>query len=594
MKGQLSKRIVRKLQNRKLIISYILILLMLIIIPSAVAADANTSLQIDSNIYTNSSNPQSGSNLESMNINEHISQTDSSDENHIPNDFNGANISQKLKLKNFNLIKKNKNKKNKKNPNKNQKRSLNNGQVPENFLISEKSGPQNLYLSQRLGSIDSDIAGLSDNRPSLGGDKSDYTLGLPMEIITFMLAISMGAILIYFVWTGILALFPMKKIKSDYTNIEKFHLYVMVPCLNEVNVIENTVHKFFENHNENYRLVVLDDGSDDGTGEVLEKIAPQYKNLHIITRTFPNAQKGKGEALNEGLRYIKNLEGANSEKVIIGVIDADAFIKNEDYIKILAAFNADDELTMIQTSVGMNVVDNWLHRMQDLEFQSCITLISNVRNFLGNAAGGGNGQFFRLNTFKDQDDVWGNSLLEDFEISTRLLLEGKKTCFLNHIVVYQEPVGKIKPLIVQRTRWSQGGIECIPKYGKLIFESPFIKISAKFEMFFYMMLPIITSIGVVGHFFSLLYNIYIVFVVKDPVNMVLAIILTLSVVISIIFGTIYGRRTEYGILKGLGMGATIPLYSMLMIPVCYRAIARFITGERKWEKTEHIVTVNTN
>lgn len=585
MKGQLRKSIFRR--NNIIIIS-ILVLLMIIIIPSSVAAAVNTNSQSDSSLQadSNSSQPMSNENLVKTKNNG----SDEHDLAAIPQrqDFIGFNSTTRVNSKNFNLIKKNPNQKNPYSVNKN---SLSNRESPENFLVSKIINPQNAYLSGSLGSADGDIAGLS-GRPTLSGDKSTYTLGLPMEVITIMLAISMGAILIYFVWTGILALFPMKKIKTDYEDIDKFHLYVMVPCLNEVNVIENTVHKFFVNHNDNYRLVVLDDGSDDGTGEVLKKLAPKYNNLHIITRTFPNAQQGKGEALNEGLRYIKKLEGDNTEKVIIGVIDADAYIHNEDYIKILSVFNADSDLTMIQTSVGMNVIDNWLHRMQDLEFQSCISLISNVRNFVGNAAGGGNGQFFRLQTFKDQDDVWGNSLLEDFEISTRLLLEGKKTCFLNNIVVYQEPVGKIKPLIVQRTRWSQGGIECIPKYGKLIFNSPYISISAKFEMFFYMMLPVITSIGVIGHFFSLLYNIYIVFVVQDPVNMVLAIILTLSMVISIVFGTIYGRRTDYGILKGLGMGVTIPLYSMLMIPVCYRAITRFITGSRQWEKTEHIVKVD--
>jgi len=585
MKGQLRKSIFRR--NNIIIIS-ILVLLMIIIIPSSVAAAVNTNSQSDSSLQadSNSSQPMSNENLVKTKNNG----SDEHDLAAIPQrqDFIGFNSTTRVNSKNFNLIKKNPNQKNPYSVNKN---SLSNRESPENFLVSKIINPQNAYLSGSLGSADGDIAGLSGH-PTLSGDKSTYTLGLPMEVITIMLAISMGAILIYFVWTGILALFPMKKIKTDYEDIDKFHLYVMVPCLNEVNVIENTVHKFFVNHNDNYRLVVLDDGSDDGTGEVLKKLAPKYNNLHIITRTFPNAQQGKGEALNEGLRYIKKLEGDNTEKVIIGVIDADAYIHNEDYIKILSVFNADSDLTMIQTSVGMNVIDNWLHRMQDLEFQSCISLISNVRNFVGNAAGGGNGQFFRLQTFKDQDDVWGNSLLEDFEISTRLLLEGKKTCFLNNIVVYQEPVGKIKPLIVQRTRWSQGGIECIPKYGKLIFNSPYISISAKFEMFFYMMLPVITSIGVIGHFFSLLYNIYIVFVVQDPVNMVLAIILTLSMVISIVFGTIYGRRTDYGILKGLGMGVTIPLYSMLMIPVCYRAITRFITGSRQWEKTEHIVKVD--
>ena len=411
--------------------------------------------------------------------------------------------------------------------------------------------------------------------------------------LTLLLSISMGTLSIYFIWSGILVLFPMKKIKASYKNIENYQLYVMVPSLNEKYVVENTIHRFFKKSNERHKLVVIDDGSDDGTGDILEKIATKYENLHIITRTFPNARKGKGEALNEGFRYIKKIENTNSENVIIGVIDADAYIKNSDYTKILSVFNGNTDLAMVQTAVGMNAINSWLHRMQDIEFQSCITLISNVRNYLGNAAGGGNGQFFRLSTFKNKEEVWGNSLLEDFELSTRILLEGKETYFLENIVVYQEPVGKIKPFIIQRTRWAQGGIECIFKYGKPILQSTYIKNMAKFEMFFYMVLPLITSIGVVGHITAIVYNAYLFFILKAPVSLELTMLFTISIIISLVFGAIYGSRVKYGVLKGLLIGSTIPFYAAIAIPVCYRSIIRFVAGKRKWEKTEHIIKVET-
>ena len=453
------------------------------------------------------------------------------------------------------------------------------------LLLSNKQNFGKNFTSLPSDNIESNMVNLNDH------GYSSVENDLNIDIIALMLSISMGNILIYFIWSGVLVLFPIKRIETDYKEIEKYKLYVMVPSLNEKNVVENTIHRFFKTYNANYRLIVIDDGSNDGTDEILKKIALQYNNLHVITRTFPNARKGKGEALNEGLRYIKNLEDEDTEKVIIGVLDADAHIKNQDYIKILSTFNGNPDLSMIQTSVGMNTVNKWLHRMQDIEFQSCITLISNVRNYLGNAAGGGNGQFFRLSSFNNKEEIWGNSLLEDFEISTRILLEGKKTYFLDDIVVYQEPVGKIKPLIIQRTRWAQGGIECIPKYGKLIIKSPNIRNWAKFEMFFYLNLPFITSIGVLSHIISVFYNLYIIFVLNNPANIVLIIMLSISIIISFIFGTIYGLRTEYGAFKGFLAGATIPFYSILMVPASFRSIIRFLAGNRKWEKTEHVIQV---
>lgn len=421
---------------------------------------------------------------------------------------------------------------------------------------------------------------------------------IKVGFMTIMLSISFGTLFIYFMWSFILSVFPLRKSKFDDKNIEDYKLYVMVPSLNEKFVLENTIHSFFKKDGETSplfesNLIVIDDGSDDGTDEILKRVSSEYDydNLHIISRVLPNARQGKGEALNQGLEYIKNLESSNFDNVIIGVIDADAYMYDYDYDKVIQTFNNDHEIAMVQTAVGMNVTNNWLHKMQDMEFQSCICLISNLRNYLGNPSGGGNGQFFKLSSLKNKAQVWGNSLLEDFELSTRILLEGKKTWFLESATVYQEPVGKIKDFIVQRTRWAQGGIECIPKYGKQIIKSKSIKKRAKVEMFFYMLLPFITGIGVLGHSVSLGYNIFLILAGEYVFSFDLVILVMISMLISFVFGGIYGKRTDYGILKGILMGATVPVYGMIMVPACFRAMYRFFLGQRKWEKTEHVLSV---
>jgi cellulose synthase/poly-beta-1,6-N-acetylglucosamine synthase-like glycosyltransferase len=379
----------------------------------------------------------------------------------------------------------------------------------------------------------------------------------------------------------------------DEEGIEKYKLYVMIPALNERHVIKNTIQRFFEKNDSTLKkiesyLVVIDDGSYDGTSEILENINPFFSNLHIIQRTFPNARQGKGKALNEGLSYIKMLESnENPEKVVIGVLDADAYIDNKNYRKILATFNKDLELSMVQISIGMNSLNGWLHRIQDIEFQSCNCLISNIRNTLGNAAGGGNGQFFRLSSIKDKNNLWGNSLLEDFEVSTRMLLEGKKTCYLKNACVYQEPVGKIRPLITQRTRWAQGGIECLFKYGNNIIKSHYLNKSAKLEMFFYMILPFITAIGGIGHFLAVTYQIIHFTLFFNIFNPSLTLLIIISFMISLLFGIVYVYKIKYGFFKGILLGLTIPVYCTLMIPVCYNAIVRYFTQKKGWEKTNH-------
>jgi len=409
-------------------------------------------------------------------------------------------------------------------------------------------------------------------------------------ILYIFITFSWLCIIGYFVWCFILFSFDKKNLDMTHCKLEDYNLFVLVPCFNEKMVIENTIEKFFKKESIDIsyhpNLVVIDDGSDDGSTELLKKIENKYENLHIVYRKLPNAQKGKGDALNEGVKYVKSIPSLDYEKTVIGILDADAYMSDEDYTKVVNTFNCHEDLTMLQTGIGMNSKRTWLERQQDVEFRSCMYLISNLRNHLKNVAAGGNGQFLRLSDI-DKEKFWGNSLLEDFEVSIRILLQSKKTYYLDDATVYQEPVEKIRPLIVQRTRWAQGGIDCLFKYGRDILKSNNINLFSKVEMMFYMLLPFVTAIGALGHVFAIGVQIYYIFCYDINDYLMLAILIVGALLIAIILGLVYNDRTKYGTIKSFFFGLTIPYYSLLMVPVCYKAIARYILNKTNWDKTEH-------
>lgn len=97
----------------------------------------------------------------------------------------------------------------------------------------------------------------------------------------------------------------------------------------------------------------------------------------------------------------------------------------KSYRKVLQYFADDEDLDLLQTRVGMLETNNWLQLMQDVEFTVINDWIQNTRNRLGNAAASGNGQFIRVGSVASSRP-WGNALLEDFEFSTRFLMQGKK------------------------------------------------------------------------------------------------------------------------------------------------------------------------
>lgn len=414
------------------------------------------------------------------------------------------------------------------------------------------------------------------------------------DLMKIFFILSFIGLMIYFFWSIFLLLLKEKQIDTDTEITECYHIFLLIPMLNEKEVIQSTIEflsKQIYSSKTVLTLIPIDDGSDDGTTEIIAKLSQEFFGIvEPVFRKKPNAQKGKGEALNAGLLKIKYLvrqQNLNTEKVLVGILDADALIFRNSLEEVIKVYEEDKELTMVQTVVGMNHTSKWLHRMQDLEFQTCNYLIQNSRNYFSNSAASGNGQFFRLSKLETYEKLWGNSLLEDFEFSTRILLNGLKTIFLSSASVYQEPVSDVQSFWKQRARWAQGGIQCLPKYGKQILISKKIKRRAKIEMFFYMLLPYITAITFVGHLVSMLYQVHQILFLKKEISFVLLIYFLLSILISIILGSKYSKRTKKNKVHGVLLGLTVPLYNILLIPSTYLAIFRHILGKIDWEKTTH-------
>jgi glycosyltransferase involved in cell wall biosynthesis len=84
-------------------------------------------------------------------------------------------------------------------------------------------------------------------------------------------------------------------------------LSVVVPAYNEVARITPTLEKlsaFLERGERSYELVVVDDGSTDGTADLVDQLAQRIPHLRVI-RSRPN--KGKGAAVRTGMLEARGL-----------------------------------------------------------------------------------------------------------------------------------------------------------------------------------------------------------------------------------------------------------------------------------------------
>src|SRR6186713_1304252 len=76
----------------------------------------------------------------------------------------------------------------------------------------------------------------------------------------------------------------------------KYRFSLIVPCFNEEGAISRTITELRNSlsHIEAYELVIVNDGSTDGTAEILAQCAAEDPNLRVVTHVI---NRGYGAAL---------------------------------------------------------------------------------------------------------------------------------------------------------------------------------------------------------------------------------------------------------------------------------------------------------
>jgi glycosyltransferase involved in cell wall biosynthesis len=103
-------------------------------------------------------------------------------------------------------------------------------------------------------------------------------------------------------------------------------LSIVMPCYNEKNTVEKIVAEVMavDLGSTKKELVMVDDGSKDGTRDILKKLAAKHNNIKLV---FQKTNQGKGAALKKGI-----LETTGD---VVIVQDADLEYDPEEYKRLL-------------------------------------------------------------------------------------------------------------------------------------------------------------------------------------------------------------------------------------------------------------------
>jgi cellulose synthase/poly-beta-1,6-N-acetylglucosamine synthase-like glycosyltransferase len=397
-----------------------------------------------------------------------------------------------------------------------------------------------------------------------------------------------------------------------------FEWHFFIPCLNEEDVIARSIMQNRECFPRGH-LWLIDDDSDDRTLEIMRKFESLDDHVHVVSRTRPDARTGKGPALNAAYEALDEWlpEATERNKVIVCVLDADGELSMNslDAVSSRKGF-INPRVGAVQLAVWMRnrdekdprpgegrflrAVSRWLLRMQDIEFRTIIGGMQSLREETQTVALGGNGQFTRLSALdaiaKIYGEPWHGALLEDYELGVHVLLAGYRSVSIYDAHVSQEAIPEVKRFIRQRSRWTQGNIQCV-KYVPKIFVSKNISTKGLLESCYYLFLPYMEIIGII--FALVLFIVMIAAAVRNPVLVIAQrpvsawIIVFLSFFFSValfaLWGPVYKIKCEptltwrQAILYGFGMW----IYSMYMYFCLPIAFWRVITRKNSWLKTKH-------
>jgi 1,2-diacylglycerol 3-beta-glucosyltransferase len=366
----------------------------------------------------------------------------------------------------------------------------------------------------------------------------------------------------------------------------------LIPCLDEDRVIQSTLERLTANADDMVVLVV-DDASRDRTYEIASNFPDP--RVSVLRRELPDAQKGKGTALNAAIAHLAEpdiLRGRSTDDVVIGLLDADGRLDPGASTRVAPYFAASD-VGAVQVSVRINNRrSGLLARMQDMEFVVFTSVFQLARNRNGIAGLGGNGQFTRLSALQDLGSApWSNVLTEDLDLGIRMQLRGWRTLHCPEVEVHQQGLTHIGRLVRQRSRWFQGHLQSWRLVPDVVRKTSGRLAAETLHVLLMPCLVLLSSLMTVSFVASA------VGVAMSPTTRhqligvkTLLFWYLLTFAPGLLFGYVYARRTQgTSLRRGLLLGHAFIVYALIWMVAGWWAVVRILRKRDGWLKTARIV-----
>lgn len=233
---------------------------------------------------------------------------------------------------------------------------------------------------------------------------------------------------------------------------------VVVPAYNEEKVIATCIRSILASDYPDVRVIVVDDGSKDGTSRVVAGVAATDPRIRLVRQE--NA--GKWAASNTALRYVE------TEYFII--LDADSKLEWDAVRWIMQPFAAPD-VGAVSGIVEVGNAGNWLTACQNLEYRVSQNIQRRAYEmFNGILVVPGAIGAWRTKAVISAGLFSGETITEDADLTLAVHRAGYRVVMAENARALTEAPEKLKSFMSQRLRWTLGMLQVSWKHRGAIAE----------------------------------------------------------------------------------------------------------------------------
>ncbi|RZU53026.1 poly-beta-1,6 N-acetyl-D-glucosamine synthase [Krasilnikovia cinnamomea] len=229
---------------------------------------------------------------------------------------------------------------------------------------------------------------------------------------------------------------------------------VVVPAYNEAANIAETVRSLVGSDYPDLDVIVVDDGSTDGTADIVERL--RLPRVHVIRQ----ANAGKPAALNTGVRH------AHGEVLIL--VDGDTVFAPDAVGRLIQPLR-DPRVGAVSGNTKVANRGGLLGRWQHLEYVIGFNLdrrmfdIARCMPTVPGAIGA-----FRRAAIRDIGGVSDDTLAEDTDLTMAIIRAGWRVVYEPDAIAWTEAPATLRQLWRQRYRWCYGTMQAMWKHRRAL------------------------------------------------------------------------------------------------------------------------------